>query len=644
MVSGGSQPRLPAIQASSFAFGTAPTRRDTSLPDRISSIVGMLLASNRMAVRGEVSTLTFTSLIAPARSVATRSSSGEIVRQGPHHGAHRSTNTGMRAPTTASKSSSVAAATHGSGALHAAHFGVPLATAGTRLRVPQDGQAVMEEALMTPTVTWHRGENGAMSRPIEAAPPPPAAAGAAPPGLAVVEGFVFRSLRGPRSSREERLARGRALRETVPHAALGEWAPPAGRPDPIALIEASNEGRLLDLIAVRVGRMAASPYGFLRGAAAVTASDVATLPASGIMPVICGDCHMGNFGFYRSAEGALVIDLNDFDEAHPGSWEWDLRRLTASIWVAGRENGYREDQCAEAVRSCVRDYRDEVTALAYQPLLSRSFNHLDAEGLQESATEATLRDEIRRASKAARKRTSDRALPRYTEESDGGRRIVAEPPLVTPITGADYDAIADGLDDYIHTLPPHWRRVFAGYSLVDIALKVVGVGSVGLRAYIALLEGSADDVLFLQLKEARRSVVAPFVHGGQAWHTHQGQRVVEYQQAVQTVSDPLLGWTTIDGRQFYVRQFRNMKGQVPLNALTASALSDYAGIQGHLLAKGHARTSGASLIAGYLGSDDGPAEAFAQFARRYADQTESDHELLLHAARLGRLPIAEPPV
>jgi len=485
--------------------------------------------------------------------------------------------------------------------------------------------------------------------PVVTPPGVPATADdVAPPadaeGLATVEGLVFRSLRAPRPSREERLARGVALREKVPHASLADWTPSPSRPDPIALIEQSNEGRLPELVGVRVGRMAASPYGFLRGSANVTATDVATLPSTGVMPVICGDCHMGNFGFYRSPEGSLVIDLNDFDEAHPGCWEWDVRRLVASVWVAGRENGYREDQCADAVRSCVAAYRDEVTHLAYQPLLARSFDHLDAEGLQESATERTLRGEIKRAAKAARKRTSDRALPRYTVESDGGRRIVAEPPLVTPISGPDYDAIADGLDAYIHTLPPHWRRVFAGYSLVDIALKVVGIGSVGLRAYIALLEGSSGDVLFLQLKEARRSVVAPFVHGGQAWHAHQGQRVVEYQQAVQTVTDPLLGWTTVDGRQYYVRQFRNMKGQVPLTARTASALKDYAGIQGHLLAKGHARTSGASLIAGYLGDGDGPGEAFAVFARRYADQTEADHELLQEAARTGRLPMVWPPV
>ncbi len=206
------------------------------------------------------------------------------------------------------------------------------------------------------------------------------------------------------------------------------------------------------------------------------------------------------------------------------------------------------------------------------------------------------------------------------------------------------------LDDYLRTLAPHWRRALGGYTLVDIAHKVVGVGSVGLRAYVALLEGSsADDVVFLQLKQARRSVLARYVHGDSAWHAHQGQRVVEYQQALQTVSDPLLGWTTIasagpdpaEGLQVYVRQFRNMKGTIPLDAIDPAALTDYAGIVGHLLAKGHARTSGASMIAGYAGGSDKLDKALARFARAYADQTEADHERLVAAVRRGELPVSD---
>ncbi len=452
----------------------------------------------------------------------------------------------------------------------------------------------------------------------------------------------FGSVREAPSTREERFALGEGLRQQVPYERLGEWAASPARFDPLALIAMSHAGRVPELVGIRVARMASSPYGFLRGSAVVMAADVASLPSTGIRPVICGDAHLGNFGFYRSPEGVQVIDLNDFDEAHPGGWEWDLRRLVASVWVAGRENGYAEAACELAVRSCVEAYAAEVAGLATMPLLARSFNRLDVNRLRDTVQERTLRDEIKRAAKTARRRTSDRVLPKLTAEVAGRRRIVAEPPITTAVSAEDHGAIAAGLDDYLGTLAPHWRRVVGGYTLEDAAHRVVGVGSVGLRAYVALLVGSSpDDVLFLQLKEARRSVLARFVHGDEAWHSHQGQRVVEYQQALQTVSDPLLGWTTIAGRDYYVRQFRNMKGTVPLNAITESALSDYAGIVGYLLAKGHARTSGASMIAGYLGDGAAAGEALATFARRYADQTEADHAALVAAAKAGRLPLAD---
>ena len=216
-------------------------------------------------------------------------------------------------------------------------------------------------------------------------------------------------------------------------------------------------------------------------------------------------------------------------------------------------------------------YRDEVGGSPTQPLLARSFERLDVDRLHETAADDRCATEIQRAAKRARTRTSDRALPRFTEEHDGGRRIVEEPPLITRVPDAEAEALAEALDDYLATLAPHWRRVLGGYTLVDVAHKVVGVGSVGLRAYVALLRGSSpDDVVFLQLKQARRSVLARYVHGESAWHAHQGQRVVEYQQALQTVSDPLLGWTTVDGLQYYVRQFRNMKGTIALDAIDAA--------------------------------------------------------------------------
>ncbi|MDX6325785.1 MAG: hypothetical protein QOK15_2139 [Nocardioidaceae bacterium] len=454
----------------------------------------------------------------------------------------------------------------------------------------------------------------------------------------------FVSLRRRATPREERYALGRSLRKQSPRSQLARWEPHAGRLDPVDQIIEAHEDRLEWLIPVRIGRMVASPYAFLRGTAAIMAEDFANLPSTGITPVICGDAHLGNFGFYASPERDLVFDLNDFDEAHPGAWEWDLRRLVASIWVAGRQNGSSEQECRTAVERCGRGYRQQLARLADEPLLGRSFERLDVDRLLENATKKRFRQEVGRAAKRARRKTSDRALPRFTTQAAESRRIVEEHPLITRVPDEDAEPLADALDEYLQTLPPHWQRVVGGYTLDDLAHKVVGVGSVGLRAYVALLEGSSpDDVLFLQVKQARRSVVARFVHGDSAWHAHQGQRVVEYQQALQTVSDPLLGWASIrtsDGveRQYYVRQFRDMKGAITIDGIDAEALADYADICGYLLAKGHARTSGASMIAGYLGSGRKVDRALGDFAQAYADQTEKDHARLVAAVNRGLLP------
>lgn len=456
--------------------------------------------------------------------------------------------------------------------------------------------------------------------------------------LATADSTPYASVRGRPIPRAQRQALGRALRKETPRSSLGEWSPPPDRPDPVDLLDENHRGRIDWLVPVRVGRMVESPYGFLRGSAIVMAHDVAHLPATGITPVIGGDAHFGNFGFYASPEQQLVLDINDFDEAHPGGWEWDLRRLCASVWVAGRQNGVGESVCEKAVAACSASYRDQLWDLFEQPLLDRSFQRMDRDQLVDLADTKSLRKHITKASKRARSRTSDRALPRFTEQHGANRRIVEEPPLITRLDEREREAVAEALDGYLLTLAPHWRRVVGGYTVVDIAHKVVGVGSVGLRAYVALLEGSSpDDVIFLQLKQARRSVIAPFVHGESAWHEHQGQRVVEYQQALQTVSDPLLGWTTVDDRQFYVRQFRNMKGRIRLDKIKPKAMTDYAGVCGRLLAKGHARTSGASMIVGYMGSSDEVDGAMCRFARAYADQTERDHETLIKAVAAGRI-------
>jgi uncharacterized protein (DUF2252 family) len=457
--------------------------------------------------------------------------------------------------------------------------------------------------------------------------------------LASTDGAAFASLRHATMPRAERYEVGRALRRQVPRSSLAAWDGNYRGGDPVQQVIAGNEGRVDRLIPVRIGRMVATPFAFLRGAAAIMAADFSRLPATGITPVICGDAHLGNFGFYASPERDLVFDLNDFDEAHPGAWEWDLRRLVASVHVAGRQNGSTEDECQEAVLRCLRSYREHLSLLAAQPLLARSYDRLDLDRLHRTTAGTTTRTAIENAAARARRRTSDRALPRFTEQHDGGLQIVEQPPLITRPDPEQYERITAALDDYLSTLPPQWATILGGYRLVDVAHKVVGVGSVGLRAYIALCEGSGpDDVLFLQLKQARRSVVAQYVHGDSAWHDHQGQRVVQYQQALQTVSDPLLGWTTVGEHQYYVRQFRDMKGAVVVDGIDAAALADYAGICGLLLAKGHARTSGASMITGYLGGSDKAVRALSRFALRYADQTERDHAALLSAVDRGLLP------
>src|ERR1035438_10017995 len=276
--------------------------------------------------------------------------------------------------------------------------------------------------------------------------------------LASADSESYRSLRRRPVPRAERFKLGRSLRQQVPRSSLGDWKAPANRPDPVKQIMQSHEGRLKWLIPIRVGRMVASAYGFLRGTAGVMAQDIAGLPATGICPVICGDAHLGNFGFYASPERDLVIDLNDFDEAHPGAWEWDLRRLVASIWVAGRHNGSSEAQCHDSVASCVAAYRQEVRFLANAPLLSRSYQRLDIDRLHATAREKSLRGVILRAAKRARSRTSDRALPRFTTRRGGRQQIVDEPPLITKVPKVDAKRIAVALDEYLTTLAPYWGR------------------------------------------------------------------------------------------------------------------------------------------------------------------------------------------
>ncbi len=300
--------------------------------------------------------------------------------------------------------------------------------------------------------------------------------------LGSADGAPYGSILARPVPREVRWETGRGLREKVHRTSLAGWQPAADRVDVVEQVQRLHEGRLDRLVPVRVKRMAASPFGFLRGAAGVMADDFASLPSTGITPVICGDAHVGNIGFYGSPSRDLVLDLNDFDEAHPGPWEWDLRRLAASIWVAGRSNGLTEESCSDATAAAVRAYRKHVRDLSQRALLARSFEQVDVDSLHDEASDSSLHRELERASRRAARRTSDRALPKLTEERDGERRIALSPPLVTAPEDDEVDLLPEAHDGYVATLPPHWARMLGGYTLVDIAHNVVGVGSVGLRA------------------------------------------------------------------------------------------------------------------------------------------------------------------
>jgi uncharacterized protein (DUF2252 family) len=309
----------------------------------------------------------------------------------------------------------------------------------------------------------------------------------------------------------------------VKRGVLGRWCTPEDRADPVDLVEETHLGRLEHLIPVRVGRMVASPYAFLRGAAFLMAGDFQRMPRTGIEPVFYDDAHLGNFGFYASPERDLVFDLNDFDEAHPGPWEWDLWRVTASIWVADRQNGLTEGTCEDAVLWCAAAYRRQIAQLAGKPLLTRSFNRMDMTGC--ARRWRTGRCERRwsdlRISHACAPATV--RSPKLTREHDGVRHILDQPPLVIHVSDEEKERLIDGLEAYLQTVPPHWRRVLSSHVVIEVAHKVVGVGSVGLRAFVVLLQGNdAHDVLFLQMKQARGSCVAPFVHGATAWHAPSG--------------------------------------------------------------------------------------------------------------------------
>ncbi|MFE1443176.1 DUF2252 domain-containing protein [Streptomyces sp. NPDC058739] len=433
----------------------------------------------------------------------------------------------------------------------------------------------------------------------------------------------------------ERTEQGRAARKRVPRSSHAEWLAPVDRPDPVGVLERQGRDRLPELLPVRYGRMAASPFAFLRGGAAVMAGDLATRPHSGLTVQLCGDAHLLNFGVFASPERALLFDLNDFDETFPGPFEWDVKRLAASTAVAARENGHSDDKARRAALESAAAYRTTLRRLSRLGELDVWYQRIDADSLLPLLRSSRRRTRAEASLTRARRRTSLHALGKLTEVVDGRRRIIQDPPLIEPAGVSDTAAIRKIFSDYRSTLSEERRLLLDRYRFVDAARKVVGVGSVGMRCFIVLLAGrDADDPLFLQIKEARNSVLEEFLPSGP--HVHPGHRVVAGQRLTQAAGDIFLGWMTgPQGRAFYWRQLRDMKGSADVAGMRASDLVLYARLCGTALARAHARSGDRIAIAGYLGSADTFERAVADFALRYADQTLADHASLGAAIAAG---------
>ncbi|MFD4944501.1 DUF2252 domain-containing protein [Streptomyces sp. NPDC058409] len=463
------------------------------------------------------------------------------------------------------------------------------------------------------------------------------------PRIPVVPGFASRRTMATvagRSAPQSPRDAGKALRERVPRASHSALDLPAGRPDAVQAVEESSRGRVPGLTPIRVGRMAAAPFAFLRGSAGLMAHDLVGTPVSGVGAQLCGDAHAANFGLYGDARGSLVIDLNDFDETVFGPWEWDLKRLATSLVLAGREAGADEDTCRQGAYDTVGAYRRTMRLLAKLPVLD-AWNAIADEELVSHTDARDLLGTLERVSEKARNNTSARFAAKSTEDSgDGGRRFIDAPPVLRRVPDEEAAAVAAGLGDYLGTISEDRVPLLARYAIHDVAFRVVGTGSVGTRSYVVLLLDHRGEPLVLQVKEARPSVLAPYLPAvgfDVPAVAHEGRRVVLGQKRMQVVSDILLGWATVDGRPFQVRQFRNRKGSVDPGALAADQVDDYGRMTGALLARAHAHSADPRLIAGYCGKNEELDEAVAAFAVTYADRTEADHTELMRAIGSGRI-------
>jgi uncharacterized protein (DUF2252 family) len=446
------------------------------------------------------------------------------------------------------------------------------------------------------------------------------------------------------ASYQQRRERGRAARRVAPRGSHAEWAPAPDRPDPVDLLETQARDRIQELMPLRYSRMMASPFAFMRGSAIIMANDLASTPTSGIHAQLCGDAHLLNFGAYASPERALLFDVNDFDETLPGPWEWDIKRLAASFVVAGRDNGFDAADCREAAQASVASYRQRMAQFSEMGELEVWYSRVGAEevsGLLSDAKKKTTK-KLNKALRKARGHDRLQALSKLTRVVDGRRMINDDPPLLVRLPeGDDIRAqVYAILESYKRTLQDDRRHLLDRYRFVDTARKVVGVGSVGTRAYVVLLEGrDEDDPLFLQVKEAGASVLENYVKSNT--YEHHGHRVVAGQRLMQAASDIFLGWFRgTGGRDFYWRQLKDMKGSANVESMSPDELVLYGGLCGWTLARAHARSGDRAQIAGYLGKGERFDRAIAEFAQAYADQTERDHAALCAAVKSGRLPAA----
>ncbi|WP_216361535.1 DUF2252 domain-containing protein [Candidatus Chloroploca asiatica] len=439
----------------------------------------------------------------------------------------------------------------------------------------------------------------------------------------------------------QREEQGRAARERASRSAHARWKPSADRLDPVALLEAQTPARLPELVPLRYGRMLASPFAFLRGSAIVMAHDLARTPNSGITVQLCGDCHLSNFGVYASPERALLFDLNDFDETLPGPFEWDVKRLATSFVVAARSNDFSARQSRRAAQVAVLSYRETMRRFAEMRELELWYHRIEATQLLEMLDQIVSGRAAKMAKTdmaKARRKDSLQALDKLTTFVDGQRRFISDPPLLVPLSsGSHEERIREEFRTYRESLQDDRHDLLMRYRVADIARKVVGVGSVGTRAYVILLLGrDANDPLLLQVKQANHSVLEP--HLAPSRYANQGQRVIAGQRLLQAASDIFLGWNTgADGNDYYWRQLRDMKGSAEVSMLGPDGLQLYAAICGGALARAHARSGDRITIAAYMGKGEAFDEAITAFAERYADQTERDHEALAAAVKEGRI-------